>query len=393
MSPKSCCNKASSASGPKDKEQSSTRKEKAMRVTVTPVEMRAAFDAVSDDPSFAESRRLTESGQMPVEMLQAMSLRPELLRAFAGFGDSVYPGGLLERSVKELVILQSSHANECQFCTNSHVALIQQLGIAAEPLQALENNEARTPREQLALEYTRAAMHDSNNVPDELFDRLKQIFSEPEIVELTFLIGFINMLNLFNNCLQVRYHDDYASFEASADQPNSQTESMTKTQSTLFADEAAQPKSATSTVRIWCDGACAGNPGPGGWGCIVEIGGQRHEYSGGNPRTTNNQMELQALIEALKNVPAGTSVHIETDSEYLSKGITQWLRGWVRNGWKTAAKQPVKNQEQWQQMHALLQERPHKVSWVRGHAGHPENERCDELARAAIKQSTGKTRV
>ncbi len=371
-----------------------------MRVTVTPEQVRAAFDAVSDDPSFAESRRLTESGQMPVEMLQAMSLRPELLRSFAGFGDSVYPGGLLERSVKELVILQSSHTNTCQFCTNSHVALIQQLGIAEEPLQTLENNEERTPREQLALEYTRAAMKDSNNVPDELFDRLKQLFSEPEIVELTFLIGFINMLNLFNNCLQVRYHDDYASFEASTSESTTQPASMTKTQSTLFSDEAAQPKAATSqpkaatsTVRIWCDGACAGNPGPGGWGCIVEIGGQRHEYSGGNPRTTNNQMELQALIEALKNVPSGTSVQIETDSEYLSKGITQWLRGWIRNGWKTAAKQPVKNQEQWQQLHALLQERPHKVSWVRGHAGHPENERCDELARAAINQARGKARV
>jgi ribonuclease HI len=330
---------------------------------------------------------------MPVEMLQAMSLRPELLRSFAGFGDSVYPGGLLERSVKELVILQSSHNNTCQFCTNSHVALIQQLGIAAEPIKALQDNEARTAREQLALEYTRSAMSDSNNVSDELFARLKQLFSEPEIVELTFLIGFINMLNLFNNCLQVRYHDDYASFEASTSESTTQPAVMAKTQNTLFSDEAAQPKATTSTVRIWCDGACAGNPGPGGWGCIVEIGGLRHEYSGGNPRTTNNQMELQALIEALKNVPAGTSVQIETDSEYLSKGITQWMRGWIRNGWKTAAKQPVKNQEQWQQLHALLQERPHKVSWVRGHAGHAENERCDELARAAISQTSGKARL
>jgi ribonuclease HI len=225
---------------------------------------------------------------------------------------------------------------------------------------------------------------------------LKQLFSSRNC-ELTFLIGFINMLNLFNNCLQVRYHDDYAAFESNTPEQNTQTASMTKTQNALFNDETAantaSSKVVASTVRIWCDGACAGNPGPGGWGCIVEVGGQRHEYSGGNPRTTNNQMELQALIEALKSVPPGTSVQIETDSEYLSKGITQWLRGWVRNGWKTAAKQPVKNQEQWQQMHALLQERPHKVSWVRGHAGHPENERCDELARAAIKQSTGKTRV
>lgn len=182
-----------------------------MRVTVSPEHVRAAFGAVADDASFTESRRLLERGRLPVEMLQAMSLRPELLRAFAGFGGALYPGGLLERSVKELVILESSRSNECQFCTSSHVALIRRLGIAAEPLDALDAAAARTDRERLAIEYTRVAMRDSNRVPDELFERLKQLFSEPEIVELTFLIGFINMLNLFNNCLQVRYHDDYES--------------------------------------------------------------------------------------------------------------------------------------------------------------------------------------
>jgi 4-carboxymuconolactone decarboxylase len=120
----------------------------------------------------------------------------------------------LERPVKELVILESSRANACHFCTNSHVALIRRLGIAPEPLSALDDPGGRTERERLALEYTRAAMRDSNRVPDELFARLKQRFTEPEIVELTFLIGFINMLNLFNNCLEVRYHDDYASLDA-----------------------------------------------------------------------------------------------------------------------------------------------------------------------------------
>ena len=140
----------------------------------------------------------------------------------------------------------------------------------------------------------------------------------------------------------------------------------------------------TSTAKIFCDGACAGNPGPGGWGCIVEQGGERREYSGGMARTTNNQMELTALIEGLKAVPPSTPVHIVTDSEYVSKGISQWMRGWIRNGWKTASRQPVKNQELWQELNALLCERPHRVEWVRGHAGHPENERCDELARAAI---------
>jgi AhpD family alkylhydroperoxidase len=187
-----------------------------MRVTVDPAQVRTAFAAVADDPSFDESRGLFEQGKLPVEMLQAMSLRPELLRAFAGFGQALYPGGLLERSVKELVILESSRANACQFCTESHVALIRLLGIAAEPIAALDDAAGRTERERLALEYTRAAMRDSNRVPDELFAGLKRQFTDPEVVELTFLIGFINMLNLFNNCLHVRYHDDYAALDARA---------------------------------------------------------------------------------------------------------------------------------------------------------------------------------
>jgi len=139
-----------------------------------------------------------------------------------------------------------------------------------------------------------------------------------------------------------------------------------------------------TTAKIFCDGACAGNPGPGGWGTIVEQGGERRELSGGKARTTNNQMELQALIEGLKAVGPGTTVHVVTDSEYVCKGVSQWMKGWIRNGWKTASKQPVKNQEYWQEINDLLIDRPHKMEWVRGHAGHAENERCDELARAAI---------
>ncbi len=135
---------------------------------------------------------------------------------------------------------------------------------------------------------------------------------------------------------------------------------------------------------IYCDGACSGNPGPGGWGTIVEQNGARRELSGGSARTTNNKMELQALIEGLKAVPPSTPVKIVTDSEYMAKGITQWMRGWIRNGWKTAAKKPVKNQEQWEAIHELLQNRKHEFEWVRGHTGHAENERCDELARNAI---------
>src|SRR5690349_10615917 len=93
---------------------------------------------------------------------------------------------------------------------------------------------------------------------------------------------------------------------------------------------------------VYCDGACSGNPGPGGWGCIVECDGERREFSGGQARTTNNQMELTALIEGLKQVPAGTKVRVVTDSEYVVKGVNLWLKGWIRNGWQTAARKPVK---------------------------------------------------
>lgn len=142
-------------------------------------------------------------------------------------------------------------------------------------------------------------------------------------------------------------------------------------------------------TKIWCDGACSGNPGPGGWGTIVEQNGSRRELSGGSSKATNNQMEIQAMIEGLKTTQPGTSVRIITDSEYVMKGATIWIKGWIRNGWKTASKQPVKNQELWQELHALLQARPHKIEWVKGHAGHAENERCDELARAAIEKVKG----
>lgn len=184
-----------------------------MRVQVTPEHVQTAFAAVRDDPSMAESRALAAGGLLPVEMLQAMSLRPEILRAFAGMGEGVYPGGLLERPLKERVILESSRANACQFCTDSHVALMRQLGISADPLASL--SDANLPeRERLALDYTRAVMRDSNRVPDELFARLHATFTDPEIVELTFLIGFINMLNLFNNALGVTYRGDYQALDA-----------------------------------------------------------------------------------------------------------------------------------------------------------------------------------
>jgi len=181
-----------------------------MRVTVTPEQIQAAFEAVKDDPSFDESRGLWERGQPPVEMLQAMCLRPEILRAFAGFGECVYPGGLLERRVKELVIITASHTNECQFCTNSHCDLVDIADILEEPLRLIETPSALAPRERLAVAYTRAAMTDSNAVPEPLTRQLHEHFSDPELVELSFLIGYINMLNLFNNLLEVRYNGEYA---------------------------------------------------------------------------------------------------------------------------------------------------------------------------------------
>ena len=180
-----------------------------MRVTVSPQQIQAAFEAVKDDPSFDESRGLWERGLPPVEMLQAMCLRPEILRAFAGFGSSVYPGGLLERRVKELVIITASQRNDCQFCTFSHCDLVDIAGIVDEPLIAIAHPEVLAPRERAAVAYAQAAMADSNAVPEPLQRELHALFSDPELVELSFLIGYINMLNLFNNLLGVRYNGEY----------------------------------------------------------------------------------------------------------------------------------------------------------------------------------------
>ena len=181
-----------------------------MRVTVNPEQIQSAFEAVKDDPSFDESRGLWERGRPPVEMIQAMCLRPEILRAFAGFGDCVYPGGLLERRVKELVIITASRTNDCQFCVNSHCDLVDIADIVADPLIVIDHTESLVPRERVAIEYTRAAMANSNAIPEPLGQQLHEHFTDPELVELTFLIGYINMLNLFNNCLNVRYNGEYS---------------------------------------------------------------------------------------------------------------------------------------------------------------------------------------
>jgi len=133
-------------------------------------------------------------------------------------------------------------------------------------------------------------------------------------------------------------------------------------------------------VEIFTDGACKGNPGPGGWGAILRSNGKERELSGGESPTTNNRMELMAAIEALNALKRPCRVQLTTDSNYVRDGITKWIHGWRRNGWKTADRKPVKNAELWQ---ALLEaSEPHRIEWhwVRGHAGHPENERADQLA-------------
>ena len=138
-------------------------------------------------------------------------------------------------------------------------------------------------------------------------------------------------------------------------------------------------------VTIYTDGACSGNPGPGGWGAIMRFGEHEKELNGGEFETTNNKMELTAAIEALNALKEPCLVNLHTDSQYVKGGITGWIEGWKRNGWKTSAKKPVKNEELWR---ALEQARDrHDVTWhwVKGHAGHPDNERADELARQGME--------
>jgi ribonuclease HI len=139
-------------------------------------------------------------------------------------------------------------------------------------------------------------------------------------------------------------------------------------------------------VTIHTDGACSGNPGPGGWGVILQWGGHTRELKGGEPHTTNNRMELMAAIMALETLKRPCEVDLHTDSQYLRQGITDWLRGWKRNSWRTADRKPVKNVDLWQRLDAAASRHTVHWHWVRGHAGHDLNERADELARQAIAE-------
>jgi ribonuclease HI len=143
---------------------------------------------------------------------------------------------------------------------------------------------------------------------------------------------------------------------------------------------------ARKPVVIYTDGACSGNPGPGGWGAILTFGDKCKEISGGEATTTNNRMELMAAISALETLTRPSRVELHTDSVYLKDGITKWIHGWKKNGWRTADKKPVKNAELWQRLDEA--QRVHDIDWrwVKGHAGHAENERADELARLALAE-------
>lgn len=138
-------------------------------------------------------------------------------------------------------------------------------------------------------------------------------------------------------------------------------------------------------VEVFTDGACKGNPGPGGWGALLRFEGHQREIFGGEPDTTNNRMELTAAIEALKALKEPCNVSLTTDSVYVRDGVTKWINQWRRNGWRTAAKKPVKNQDLWQALDVEVARHEVVWHWVKGHSGHPENEKADELANRGIE--------
>lgn len=139
-------------------------------------------------------------------------------------------------------------------------------------------------------------------------------------------------------------------------------------------------------VEIFTDGACKGNPGPGGWGAVMRFKGKERLLYGGEPETTNNRMELMAVISALEALTRPAGVRVTTDSKYVQQGITEWIGNWKRNGWKTAARKPVKNSDLWQRLDQLVSMHDVRWSWVKGHSGHPENELADQLANRGVAE-------
>jgi ribonuclease HI len=157
---------------------------------------------------------------------------------------------------------------------------------------------------------------------------------------------------------------------------------------------AGQARQAQGVVEIYTDGACSGNPGPGGWGAVLSYGGHSKELSGGEATpTTNNRMELMAAIQALESLTRRSTVRLHTDSSYLRNGVTGWLASWKRNGWKTASKQPVKNEDLWRRLDAAAGKHDVQWLWVRGHAGNPGNERADALANRGMAEAVASAAV
>ncbi len=144
----------------------------------------------------------------------------------------------------------------------------------------------------------------------------------------------------------------------------------------------------TQSVEIYSDGACKGNPGPGGWGVLLRYGKHEKQLHGGEAQTTNNRMELMAVISGLLELKRPSKVRVITDSQYVKNGITQWIHNWKRNGWKTSGKQPVKNVDLWQQLDREVARHQVEWRWVKGHSGHPENELADQLANRGIEELT-----
>lgn len=142
-----------------------------------------------------------------------------------------------------------------------------------------------------------------------------------------------------------------------------------------------------TVVEAFTDGACSGNPGPGGWGVLLRWNGTEKELKGGEPDTTNNRMELMAAISALEALKRPVPIHLHTDSQYVKNGITTWIHGWKKNGWKTASKDPVKNEDLWRRLDDLVARHKVEFHWVKGHAGHVENERADQLARDGLREA------
>ncbi len=151
-------------------------------------------------------------------------------------------------------------------------------------------------------------------------------------------------------------------------------------------DMPTNKKMSEDTVEIYADGACRGNPGPGGWGALLTAGGRQRELFGGEPATTNNRMELMAVISALESLKRPCSVVLYTDSQYVQKGISEWIHSWKRRGWKTTDKKPVKNEDLWRRLDTATQGHRIDWRWVKGHAGNPGNERADALANMGIEQ-------